>query len=75
MAAPSSGDPNNNSWFLDSGATHHITTDSSNLASKNDYKGKEKLVIGNDSKLHISHIGNSKFLSHHSNESLGLNNI
>ncbi|RVW57333.1 Retrovirus-related Pol polyprotein from transposon RE2 [Vitis vinifera] len=32
-----------------SGATHHITADSSNLASKNDYKGKEKLVIG---KLH-----------------------
>ncbi|XP_034683308.1 uncharacterized protein LOC117912725 [Vitis riparia] len=45
MAAPSSGDPNNNSWFLDSGATHHITVDNSNLASKNDYNGKEKLVI------------------------------
>ncbi|WJZ93380.1 hypothetical protein VitviT2T_012325 [Vitis vinifera] len=45
MTAPSSGDPNNNSWFLDSGATHHITTDSSNLASKNDYNGKEKLDL------------------------------
>ena len=55
MAAPSSGDPNNNSWFLDSGATHHITVDNSNLASKNDYNGKEKLVIGNGSKLHIIH--------------------
>ncbi|KAL6333976.1 hypothetical protein AAG906_000027 [Vitis piasezkii] len=28
-----------------SGATYHITTDSSNLASKNDYNDKEKLVI------------------------------
>ena len=46
MVAPSSSDPNNNSWFLDSGATHHITVDNSNLASKNDYNGKEKLVIG-----------------------------
>ena len=38
------------------------------MASKNDYKGKEKLVIGNGSKLHISHIGNSKNI-------LRLNNI
>ncbi|KAL6313083.1 hypothetical protein AAG906_006654 [Vitis piasezkii] len=53
MAAPSSGDPNNNSWFLDNGATHHITTHSSNLASKNDYNGKENLVIGNGSKLRL----------------------
>ena len=75
MAAPSSGDPNNNSWFLDSGTMHHITADSSNLASKNDYNGKEKLVIGNGSKLHISHIGNSKFLSNHFDKSLRLNNI
>ncbi|KAL6334703.1 hypothetical protein AAG906_021362 [Vitis piasezkii] len=33
----------------DPGATYHITTNSSNLASKNDYNDKEKLVIG---KLH-----------------------
>ena len=75
MAAPSSSDPNNNSWFLDSGAKHHIIADSSNLASKDDYNGKKKLVIGNGSKLHISHIGNSKFLSNHSDKSLRLNNI
>ena len=47
MAVPSSSDPNNNSWFLDNGATHHITADNSNLASKNYYNDKEKLVIGN----------------------------
>ncbi|KAL6338564.1 hypothetical protein AAG906_021279 [Vitis piasezkii] len=45
MAAPSSSDPNNNSWFLDNGATHHITADNSNLASKNDYNDKEKLDL------------------------------
>ena len=60
---------------LDNRATHHITADSSNLASKNDYRGKEKLVIGNGSKLHISHIGNSKFISNHSDKFLRLNNI
>ena len=75
MVAPSSSDPNNNSWFLDNGATHYITADNSNLASKNDYNDKEKLVIGNGFKLHISHIGNSKFLSNHSDKSLHLNNI
>ncbi|RVW86614.1 hypothetical protein CK203_045650 [Vitis vinifera] len=46
MAAPSSSDPNNNSWFLDSGAKHLIIVDSSNLASKDDYNDKKKLVIG-----------------------------
>ena len=75
MVALSFGDPNNNSWFLDSGAMHHIIADSSNLASKNDYNGKKKLVVGNGSKLHISHIGNSKFLSNHSDKSLRLYNI
>ena len=45
------------------------------MACKDDYNGKKKLVIGNGSKLHISHIGNSKFLSNHSDKSLHLNNI
>ncbi|KAL6325086.1 hypothetical protein AAG906_022653 [Vitis piasezkii] len=45
MVALSFGDPNKNSWFLDSGAMHHITADSFNLASKNDYNGKEKLCL------------------------------
>ena len=42
---------------MDNKATNHITTDVSNMAIRLDYKGKEKLVVGNGSKLSISHIG------------------
>lgn len=47
------------SWFLDSGATHHVTADSSNMASQSDYKGKGKLVVGNGTSFSISHVGST----------------
>ncbi|KAJ0011021.1 hypothetical protein Pint_34054 [Pistacia integerrima] len=46
------------SWYADTGASHHVTNDLGNLHQKQDYSGKNFLVVGNGSKLDISHIGN-----------------
>lgn len=52
------------SWYLDSGATNHVTADISNLTTKVDYKGKGKLVVANGFTLSISYVGS--FLIHSS---------
>ncbi|KAM6550257.1 hypothetical protein CsatB_000065 [Cannabis sativa] len=33
------------SWYIDSGATHHMTNNSDNLTSSADYKGKAKVIV------------------------------
>ena len=48
---------------MDSGVTNHVTTDAQNLTIRTDYKGKDKLTVGNGSKLSISHIGSFVILS------------
>ncbi|PON91412.1 Zinc finger, CCHC-type, partial [Trema orientale] len=63
---------NDGAWYMDSGATNHVTADLSNLALQADYKGKEKLAVGNGSQLSISHIGSSQILT---SKALQLNNI
>ena len=47
----------NNSWLLDSGATHHVTSNDNSMISKTEDKGYEKLAIGNGDTLLISHFG------------------
>nr|GME02242.1 Retrovirus-related Pol polyprotein from transposon RE1 [Ipomoea batatas] len=54
VAATSSVAP---SWLLDSGASHHVTTDLSNLALHTPYDGTDEVMIGNGSGLPISHTG------------------
>lgn len=46
-------------WYTDSGASNHVTSEYNNIVNPTDYGGKEKVVVGNDNKLAISHIGNS----------------
>ncbi|XP_062118834.1 uncharacterized protein LOC133832512 [Humulus lupulus] len=46
-------------WNLDNGASNHVTSGSSNLLQKSNYKGKEKLVIGDGSHLSIENIGSN----------------
>ncbi|KAL4348174.1 hypothetical protein GQ457_17G009980 [Hibiscus cannabinus] len=46
-----------NSWYPDSGATHHITHACENLQSGGVYTGKNRLHMGNGAGVHISHIG------------------
>ncbi|KAL9237537.1 hypothetical protein vseg_012072 [Gypsophila vaccaria] len=45
------------SWLVDSGATHHLTNDLSNLASHTPYDGLDDVLIGDGSALPISNIG------------------
>ena len=61
-------------WYVDSGATNHVTANLQNLNLHQDYKGKGKLTIGNGSKLQISHIGDIFVHSPHSQKHLVLHN-
>lgn len=49
----------NQSWILDSGATHHITNDLGNLAIHLEYSGPEEASISDGNAISISHIGSS----------------
>ncbi|KAL5751167.1 hypothetical protein ACOSP7_025770 [Xanthoceras sorbifolium] len=63
-------------WYIDSGATNHITADLNNLSVKNEYKGNERLAVGNGNLLPISHFGCSVIPSQKSaSKPLYLNNI
>jgi hypothetical protein len=46
-------------WYLDSGATHHVTSDLNNLTTFNTYEGHDTLHVGNGTGLKILHIGTS----------------
>lgn len=50
---------NPNSWILDSGATHHLTTDLANLSLHQPYTGGEEVTISDGSNLPISHTGST----------------
>ena len=48
---------NDASWFLDSGATHHVTSTIDSMNTNSEYSGTGKLALGDGSKLPIKHIG------------------
>lgn len=50
-------------WYIDSGATNHITSNLNNLAVLENYKDKEKVVVGNGNSIPILNIGSSKLAS------------
>ncbi|KAH0705419.1 hypothetical protein KY290_010113 [Solanum tuberosum] len=50
-------------WLMDSGTTHHLTSDLDNLGIHSEYQGPEEVTLGNDSKLPISHIGASSIVA------------
>ena len=43
-------------WFLNGGATNYVPSDLSNICIQSNYKGKDKLVVGNDYSIPILHI-------------------
>ena len=63
----------NNSWLLDSGATHHMTSDLDNLALHTPYNDNDAVLIGDGSPLPIMHSGSLSFPS--SSKPLSLNNV
>nr|XP_048337075.1 uncharacterized protein LOC125424275 [Ziziphus jujuba var. spinosa] len=48
------------SWFLDSGATNHIVADGDSLLEQIEYRGNNKLVVGNGQNLEITHLERTK---------------
>lgn len=65
LAPSSSSSP----WLLDSGASHHVTTDLNSLSLHAPYDGTEELVVGDGMGLKITHFGSCSF------SSLTLNNV
>ncbi|GMI65053.1 hypothetical protein HRI_000174600 [Hibiscus trionum] len=61
-----------NSWFPDSGATHHLTNDITNLQTAT-YPGSGSVQVGNGSILPIKCSGQSSFLS--GSRNFKLNNL
>ncbi|GAU28846.1 hypothetical protein TSUD_21830 [Trifolium subterraneum] len=59
------GDPNFNNqwWYPDSGASHHVTPDPSNLSDTTSLPGSDQVLIGNGQGLSIDSIGSMKFPS------------
>ncbi|OMO82489.1 Reverse transcriptase, RNA-dependent DNA polymerase [Corchorus capsularis] len=46
-----------NSWCMDTGASHHITSNLKNLSIVSDYEGNDEVIVGNGSGLPITHSG------------------
>ncbi|KAL6321050.1 hypothetical protein AAG906_012034 [Vitis piasezkii] len=51
--------PTTPQWLLDSGASHHVTVDLSNLSLHTPYTGSDDIMIGDGSSLLITHTGTS----------------
>jgi hypothetical protein len=67
VATPTAmGTETNDAWYIDSGATEHITPNLANLSLYNEYRGKDKVIVGNGVGLPISNIGSStlRYKSH-----------
>ncbi|KAH9688627.1 retrovirus-related pol polyprotein from transposon RE1 [Citrus sinensis] len=69
--------PVDNNWYLDSGATHHLTNDMNNVNVVEPFSGNSKLVVGNGFGLSITHIGSTILRMHNALNyfELKLNNI
>ncbi|KAL9425249.1 hypothetical protein AB3S75_032230 [Citrus x aurantiifolia] len=53
----SEGEMADQGWYIDSGATHHLTNNLQNLNLGKEYSGNQLLHVGNGQGLYISHIG------------------
>ena len=61
--------------YPDSGATHHVTKESTVYSSKQPYHGTETVKMGNGSGLSIANIGSTSFSSSSTHKSLVLKNL
>ena len=64
---------NNPTWLLDTGASHHVTADLSNLSLHAPYTGSDDIMIGDVTGLPITHMGSISL--HTPNTSFQLNNV
>ncbi|KAG7536467.1 Integrase catalytic core [Arabidopsis suecica] len=52
-----------NNWLLDSGATHHITSDLNNLALHQPYTGADDVMVADGSTVPITHTGSASLFT------------
>ena len=52
-----------NNWYPDSGATHHLTPNLNNLLTKSQFPSSDEVFVGNGKGLPIHHIGHTSFSS------------
>lgn len=65
-----------NPWLMDSGATHHRTSDFNNLSMYQPYNGEDVVLIGDGSGIPITHTGSLSLPSSlNSSRNLTLNNV
>ena len=62
-------------WYLDSGATNHVTNALENININSEYQGNYQLTVGNAEKLLISHIGCYVLATYDPYKHITLNNI
>jgi histone deacetylase 1/2 len=59
----SSNNLTDDTWYLDSSASHHLTQNVENLTGSTPYTGTGKVTIGNDKHLSISNTGSQYLVS------------
>lgn len=62
-------------WYLDSGATNHITPDADSLVNKTPYIAHDQVHVGDGKGLTINYIGSSSFYSQFHSRPLTLNHL
>ncbi|KAJ9560019.1 hypothetical protein OSB04_005179 [Centaurea solstitialis] len=55
--------PGSQTWMMDSGASHHLTSCPTTLSSISEYGGPDEVTLGDGTGLSISHIGSTKLSS------------
>lgn len=68
-----SSQSSDNSWYMDSGATHHLTPEFRHMTDAMQYSGGDHALIGNGKQIGISHIGHA--LLHSPMKPIRLNNV
>jgi histone deacetylase 1/2 len=51
-------------WYMDTGATDHLTHELSKLNPRESYSGHDQVRTADGSGMHISHIGHASLLTH-----------
>ncbi|PHU18748.1 hypothetical protein BC332_14443 [Capsicum chinense] len=64
-----------NDWIVDSGCSNHMTGDKDKLQNLSKYKRSPVVVIANDSKLPIAHVGNTVVSPHNNSIEVALQNV
>lgn len=54
------------SWYMDSGASTHVTSELGKLSTQEPYRGHDQVRTANGAGMHISHVGQASLLTHNS---------